>query len=198
VKPCDNQTIWLVRHGESTWNASGLVQGQADGPVLTPEGRAQAATLADALRLLPIRRIVTSDLARAEETASIIGEKLNLAWDRDAALRERNFGAAQGSLLSALDAEWSGIDGDRVVDADARPPEGESLRDMSERVNHFFDEMAQRDPGGDELVVTHGGVIRIALAQCDRVPVAAMTWGHVPNAGLWSLGPHEICSPVPL
>ena len=32
------QTLWFVRHGESTWNASGFVQGQANGPVLTAQG----------------------------------------------------------------------------------------------------------------------------------------------------------------
>jgi broad specificity phosphatase PhoE len=189
-------TIWLVRHGESTWNASGLVQGQADGPILTGEGRAQAAALAESVRLLPIRRLVTSDLFRAEETASIIGQKLNLTWERDTALRERDFGAAQGLPLSALGPEWSGIEGERVVDADARPPGGESVRELGERVNDFFDRLAQHEGDGDVLVVTHGGVIRLALAQCDRVPVTTMTWGSVPNAGLWSLGLREISPPV--
>jgi broad specificity phosphatase PhoE len=192
-------TIWLVRHGESTWNASGLVQGQADGPILTEAGREQAAMLADAVRLLPIRRLVTSDLTRAEETASIIGQKLNLTWDCDAAVRERDFGAAQGLPLSALEPEWSGIEDERVVDADARPPGGESLRELGERVNGFFDRLARERDGegdGDVLVVTHGGIIRLALAQCDRVPVTTMPWVRVPNAGLWSLSTREICPPV--
>lgn len=185
-----------MRHGESTWNASGLVQGQADGPVLTDEGRAQAAALADAVRLLPIRRLVTSDLARAEETASIIGRRLDLGWDRDAALRERDFGAAQGLPQCELVSAWSGIESDRVVDVDARPPRGESLRELSDRVIDFFDRLAQQPSDGDVLVVTHGGVIRLALAQCDGKPVMAMAWGSVPNAGLWSVGRHEICSPA--
>lgn len=192
----DDHTIWLVRHGESTWNAAGLVQGQADGPVLTDEGRAQAAMLADAVRLLPIRRLVTSDLARAEETASVIGRRLHVSWEREAALRERHFGAAQGLPLHALGPEWSGIESDRVVDADARPPGGESLRELGDRVSDFFDRLAQQSCDGDVLVVTHGGVIRLALAQCDGVPVTAMPWGSVPNAGLWSLSLREVCPPV--
>lgn len=197
MKPCNSEhTVWLVRHGESTWNASGLVQGQAQGPVLTARGRSQAATLAEDVRQLPIGTFVTSDLARAEETASIISEKLGLTWDRDAALRERNFGAAQGGPLRALGVEWSGIEGGRVVDADARPPEGESLRDLSRRVSDFFSRLAQEERVGDVLVVTHGGVIRVALAQCNRVLVTDMTWDAVPNGGLWSLGAHEICPPV--
>jgi broad specificity phosphatase PhoE len=196
------QTIWLARHGESTWNASGLVQGQADGPVLTDRGRAQAAALADAVRQLPIRRIVTSDLARAVETASVIGQRLDLSLDGDASLRERDFGAAQGLPLSALATDWSGIEGERVVDADVRPPGGESLREFGERVHRFFERLAQHEAEveaggeGDVLVVTHGGVVRVALAQCDKVPVTAMSWGPVPNAGLWSLSSREICPGV--
>ncbi len=200
------QTIWLARHGESTWNASGLVQGQADGPVLTDRGRAQAAALADAVRQLPIRRLVSSDLARAAETASVIGRRLQLPFADDASLRERHFGAAQGLPLSALAPGWSGIEGERVVDADVRPPGGESLREFGDRVHQFFERLVQCDGDGDGdgdgngdgdvLVVTHGGVVRLALAQCDKVPVTAMSWVQVPNAGLWSLSSREICPGV--
>jgi broad specificity phosphatase PhoE len=188
--------IWLVRHGESTWNASGLVQGQADGPALTTLGREQARVLARSIRRFPITRVVTSDLTRAVETASIIGRKLNRPWELEPALRERDFGEAQGTPLRALPDEWSGLADDRVFDAEARPPGGESLRELSERVVDFFGRLAGEDHDGDVLVVTHGGVIRVALAHCDRVPVAQMTWGRVPNAGLWSLSRREICPPV--
>lgn len=188
--------IWLVRHGESTWNASGLVQGQADGPVLTSAGREQAKTLARSIRRFPITRVVTSDLTRAMETASIIGHKLNRQHDLEPALRERNFGEAQGMPLNALPDGWSGLADERVVDADARPPGGESVRELSERVVDFFGRLATEDHDGDTLVVTHGGVIRVALAHCDRVAVTNMAWGRVPNAGLWSLSLREICPPV--
>jgi probable phosphoglycerate mutase len=197
VKPRSTQhTIWLVRHGESTWNASGLVQGQAEGPVLTAAGRAQAETVADAVCTLPIRTLVTSDLARAQETAAIIGERLSLTWTQDAGLRERNFGTAQGRPLGELRTDWSGIRDGRVVDAGARPPGGESLQDLSQRIDTFFSGLAQVEHDGDVLVVTHGGVIRVALAQCDGVPVARMAWGDAPNGGIWSLGFHEVCPPV--
>jgi probable phosphoglycerate mutase len=197
VKLCNTQhTIWLVRHGESTWNASGLVQGQADGPVLTAAGRAQAESVADAVRSLPIRTLVTSDLTRAQETAAIIGERLSLTWVRDAAVRERNFGTAQGRPLGELGTEVSGVRDGRVVDPGARPPGGESLQDLSRRVGTFFCRLAAVEHRGDVLVVTHGGVIRMALAQCDGVPPPRMAWGDAPNGGLWSFGFHEICPPA--
>lgn len=189
-------TIWLMRHGESTWNASGLVQGQAVGPVLTEAGRVQAETVADTVRSLAIRTLVTSDLARAQETAAIIGKRLRIPWAHDDQLRERNFGAAQGRPLGELPTEWSGIRDGRVVDAEARPPGGESLEELSRRVHTFFSRLAQVEHGGNLLAVTHGGFIRVALAQRAGVPMAGMTWGDAPNGGLWSFGFHEICPPV--
>jgi broad specificity phosphatase PhoE len=188
----DGRMIWLVRHGESDWNAAGLVQGQSEGPVLTAAGREQAKRLAQLVRRFPIRRIVTSDLTRAVETASVVGQKLKLRWDLAPALRERNFGEAQGIPLSALRHEWSGVVDGRVVDADACPPGGESVRELRDRVVDFFGHLLRAEADGDVLVVTHGGVIRVALSHCDRIPVAHMPWGDVPNAGLWSLSPREI------
>ena len=171
------------------------MQGQADGPELTATGRQQVATVSDVVSCLPVTAIISSDLVRAQQTASIVSEKLGLAWTSDADLRERDFGHAQGKPLSDLGPDWSGIEGGRVVDAQARPPGGESLHDLSQRVDRFFCRLTEHHHGGDVLVVTHGGVIRIALAKCDRVPVSKMAWGQVPNAGLWSLGVHEICPP---
>ena len=133
--PETKQTLWFVRHGESTWNASGFVQGQANGPVLTRKGRAEAANVAGRLAGAAITAIYTSDLQRARETAEIIGRALRIvAAERCPRLRERNFGQAQGRPHSHLPSAASGIEIDRVVDVDARPVDGESLTELYERV----------------------------------------------------------------
>jgi len=184
-------TLWFVRHGESTWNASGFVQGQASGPVLTRKGRNEAANIAGSLAGARISAIYTSDLQRARETAEIVGRAVRIAPQSDPALRERNFGQAQGRPHSELPSAASGIEIDRVVDADARPAEGESLTELYERVATFIDELEMRAPEDDVLVVTHGGVIRVAQAYCNGIPAAAMAWGSVPNASVWGLSrPH--------
>ncbi len=185
--PDTKQTLWFVRHGESTWNASGFVQGQAKGPVLTRKGRAEAANVAGRLAGAAITAIYTSDLQRARETAEIIGRALRISPQSDVALRERNFGQAQGRPHSHLPSAASGIEIDRVVDADARPVDGESLTELYERVAAFIDELETRAPEGDVLVVTHGGVIRVAQAYCNGIPAADMDWGPVPNASVWGL-----------
>ena len=183
----EKPTLWFVRHGESTWNASGLVQGQAEGSVLTARGRREAARAAEQLGRARVSAIWTSDLERAHETAAIIGHVLRLPLRYERALRERNFGTAEGRPLSELSTAVSGIEGDRVVDADVRPPEGESLRDMYRRVAAFMDDAAAAGPDGDVVVVTHGGVIRMAQAYAEGIGVEDMVWGPVPNASVWNL-----------
>jgi broad specificity phosphatase PhoE len=178
-------TLWFVRHGESTWNASGLVQGQASGPVLTDEGRREAALLTERLSDIRVGAIYTSDLDRARETASIVGCALRLPLHIDPTLRERGFGAAEGHPLSELDPRASGIELDRVVDAHARPPAGESLYELYGRVGAFITGLDIAETGGDVLVVTHGGVIRVAEAYCNGISVHDMAWGPVPNASVW-------------
>jgi broad specificity phosphatase PhoE len=183
----EKPTLWFVRHGESTWNASGLVQGQAEGSVLTARGRREAARAAEQLVRARVSAVWTSDLERAHETAAIIGHVLRRPLHYARALRERNLGTAQGRPLSELSTADSGIRGEQVVDADARPPEGESLRDMYRRVAAFMDDAAAGASEGNVVVVTHGGVIRIAQAYAESIGVDAMVWGPVPNASVWNL-----------
>ena len=183
----EKPTLWFVRHGESTWNASGLVQGQAEGSVLTARGRREAARAAEQLGRARVSAIWTSDLERAHETAAIIGHVLHLPLRYERALRERNFGTAEGRPLSELSTAVSGIEGDRVVDADVRPPEGESLRALYRRVASFMDDAAAGASDSAVVVVTHGGVIRMAQAYAEGVGVEAMVWGPVPNASVWNL-----------
>jgi broad specificity phosphatase PhoE len=177
----------LARHGESTWNVLGLVQGHAPGPTLTAKGRDQAARLAERFRDRSLRRIFTSDLARARETATIIGRALGVPCHEDAGLRERCFGTLEGHPLSSLDPTSTGIAADRVVDAQARPPGGESLEELYERVGKFVEQRVNRLED-NVLVVSHGGAIRTLRAYCSGVTVENMSWDAVSNASVWKIG----------
>ena len=70
-------TLLLVRHGETDWNADGLLQGHTDRP-LSDYGRGQARQLAEDLEGEGLDAIYSSDLSRARETAEIVGERLGL------------------------------------------------------------------------------------------------------------------------
>ena len=152
--------------------------------MLSKKGRREAARLSERLEGVRVGAIYTSDLDRARETAAIVGRARSVPLHIDTALRERSFGDAEGHPLSELDPVASGIQSDRVVDADARPPAGESLRELYERVRVFISKLEEREPDGDVLVVTHGGVIRVAEAYGRGIEVDDMTWDPVPNTSV--------------
>jgi broad specificity phosphatase PhoE len=142
----------LVRHGQSTYNAQQRLQGQAD-PPLSDAGREEARRLAAVLP--PFERVVTSDLVRASETASLLGYPHAA---RDARWREIALGEWQGRSLSGFEDEtaysWRG--------GSATPAGGESWPEFQRRVGGAVDELVRA--GGTWLVVCHGGVVRAALS----------------------------------
>jgi 2,3-bisphosphoglycerate-dependent phosphoglycerate mutase len=184
--PAAGPVLWLVRHGESTWNALGLAQGHCDQPRLTPLGVRQARYVASQLRGRPIGALYASDLQRAVATAAPLAAALGLAITRDARLRERSLGILEGTAAVAVPAALSGVAGNYVIDPDAWPPDGESLRDLYRRVADFADDLlAQGVPGevapGEVAVVAHGGTLRVLTAYLRGVPVERMRWEPVAN-----------------
>src|ERR1700733_5227848 len=90
-------TLWLVRHGESTWNVAGLAQGHDDQAELTDQGLRQAVEAAGQFRGRQVRAIFASDLRRAQQTAAAFAEVLDLPVQADARLRERSLGVLEGT-----------------------------------------------------------------------------------------------------
>lgn len=184
---CVNQTLWLVRHGESTWNRFGLIQGHDDRAVLTPRGIEQAREVAARMALQSVVAIYSSDLERAGQTAAPIAARLGLTVHTDARLRERCLGTCEGEPLDALTANLSGIAGTEVVDTAARPDQGETLDELYRRTAECLDDIAARHPQGDVVVVAHGGSLRTMRAYCLGLSAAEMTWDPVPNATVWPI-----------
>lgn len=171
----------VVRHGESTWNAQRRIQGQS-GEGLSERGRVQAAATADWVRAsFPDAAVVSSDLARAEETAAPVAAALGVPHDRYESLRERHFGDWQGIRVEDLDtqdpdrtARWrAGVDVIGEVG-------GEYDGDFRERVRTALLDMADRHAGGTVVVTTHGGVIWHGLHALLDLPIP--TLGPVDNA----------------
>jgi 2,3-bisphosphoglycerate-dependent phosphoglycerate mutase len=159
-------TLLLVRHGETDWNADGRLQGHTDRP-LSEFGRRQARRLAEELADEEIAAIYSSDLARARETAEIVGERLGLPVALDPELREKDWGT------------WEGL---TAVERDRVEFVGESTEAHAERMLRALRRISGRHPdGGRVLVVTHGGSMR-------RVQTAAlgMALPVVENCGRWA------------
>ena len=186
--PAGPADLWLVRHGESTWNAAGLVQGHNDVAELTERGLRQADEAAAQFRGRPVRALYVSDLRRARQTAAAFAAVLGLPVRTDPRLRERSLGVLEGELHATIDPTYYGFADGLVIDPEVKPPGGESLRDLYQRAATFCDDLAGElpshlaDRGGDVVVVAHGGTVRVLDAYIHGVPVDQMTWRPVDNA----------------
>jgi len=176
--------LWLVRHGESTWNTLGLAQGHRDDAELTARGAEQAAAVAEQFRSLSVSAVYSSDLRRALQTAAVFAEVLGLPVIRDARLRERSLGVIEGTALAQASPTVTGIGGGMVLDPDTSPYGGESVRDLYRRAAAFCDDLARRpaERAGDVIVVAHGGTLRVLRAHLSGIPVERMRWEPVENA----------------
>lgn len=164
----------LIRHAESTWNAEGRWQGQAD-PPLSPTGRAQAARLARALAGAQLDLLLSSDLARALETARRVGLPHGLVPTPDARLREIDLGRWSGLRREEIRAcDPDGLSRFDAGDPDARPEGGETRRELRLRVRGAMAEIAARCAGRRVGVVTHLGVIRALLPGAEPENAAAI------------------------
>ena len=156
--------LLLVRHGETDWNADGRLQGHTDRP-LSDYGREQARRLADDLVGEALDAIYASDLARARETAEIVGERLDLPVALDPDLREKDWG------------NWEGLTSTERLGV---APVGESTAQHQKRMLAALARIAAKHPNGRVLVVTHGGSMR-------RVQTEALGFAMpvVENCGRW-------------
>src|SRR3989344_3782639 len=92
LKPKIKSNWFFVRHGETDWNVQKRTQGQSGNAPLNETGRAQAASAAKVLKAYPIDLVISSDLARAKETAEIIARETGVEVSFDERLCERNYG----------------------------------------------------------------------------------------------------------
>jgi probable phosphoglycerate mutase len=175
----------LVRHGESTWNVLGLVQGHHDEPTLTELGRRQSEQAAEQFKDRPVGALYASDLRRAQQTAEIFRTVLGVPIITDAALRERSFGVNEGHPLNVQLPAVTGIDGDRVLDVDAHPVGGESLDQLYRRAADFIHRLQAAPHAGEVIVISHGGCIRALRAYCAGVTFGDTRWDDVDNASAW-------------
>jgi broad specificity phosphatase PhoE len=176
--------ITLMRHGETTWNAARRFQGHADSP-LNDTGREQARRAANYLAQAHIQAIIASDLQRAYDTASIVGQALRLPVSTDHRLREIDVGDWQGKTYEEIqDGEQIAFWQLRRNDNDFRFPGGESHAELGQRGAAALQDIARQRPGQHTLVVAHGGTIRMTLltllgsVEIDRVPNTSLTRLH--------------------
>ena len=185
--------LLFVRHGQSEWNALGRWQGQAD-PPLSDLGRAQARLAATAISAAatraasPVQGIVSSTLARALETATIISDVIGVSpLHLEADLVERDAGEWSGLTRREIDEHFPGY-----LDNGTRPPGYEPDDAMLARtlrgVDRVIDRFSAIDAPATVVVVTHGGVIYTLEshlgAPFQRKPNLGARWFLVRNGAL--------------
>ena len=165
--------VYLVRHGETVWNAERRIQGQSDSP-LTEKGEQQAHQVGERVKKLGITHVIASDLGRTRRTAEIIADACGCVVTLDPRLRELNMGVLEKRPLDELTAEeeqWratlvNGTEGGRI-------PEGESMTEMAERMHQALNACLDLPAGSRPLIVSHGMALGVLVSTILGLPAHA-------------------------
>ena len=173
--------ILLVRHGETASNAARIVQ-TPETP-LSPRGLQQADRIAARLKPVGVARILSSDLARALETAQRVQAATGAPLALEPLLQERNFGHVRGTPYSELKVDLFG--------PDFEPPGGESWEAFHQRVDRAWARVraeAAASPG-NLAVITHGLVIYSLALRHLATPGGEPPDMRLPNTALALIEP---------
>jgi len=156
--------LYLARHGQVVGHERLPANGHTDVDI-TEIGMLQMEHLAGRLRLIEINVIYSSDLQRTKKGAGIIGRHHDAPHRIIPEFRELCFGDWEGLTMEEIAQDYPGeLERRRQDIADYRPPgNGESMRDLSERVLPRLRDMLKEEKGKDILLVAHGGVNRVIL-----------------------------------
>lgn len=185
--PMNFDRLYFIRHGETSWNAEGRMQGQQDVP-LNDKGHVQAADAGHTLRnLLGVDTakieenfsFFASPLWRTRQTMEIVRQQLGLdpkTYTMDDRLKEITFGQWEGLTWPQVQARDAAMAQERVDDKwGFVPPDGESYAMVAERIRPWLKAL-----DGDAVIVSHGGIARVFMALIGSVdPTLA------PNMDIW-------------
>jgi broad specificity phosphatase PhoE len=163
--------IYVARHGETTWNVEGRIQGRSD-PDLSPRGYAQSQALFEHLKDRPLSAIYSSTLKRSFLTAQPAADYLDLPVQRQPELDEIAFGLLEGKLLFKFDEEfnreWEQFKDHRFT---YRIPGGENYADVANRVKPFMERILRSHQGQEVLIVGHRVVNRLLIGMLLELPL---------------------------
>ncbi len=196
------ETIFiLIRHGSHDRLGSVLC-GRMPGVTLSQQGRAEAESLAERLSSQRLTAVLSSPLERAVETATPIAERQGLPLTIEPALNELDLGAWSGKRFEELhgDPAWDLWNRAR---SHGRPTpgdtSGETMAEAQTRIAALLDRLRRAHPGGTLALVSHGDVIKAALAHAMGLPLdfhgrfeISPASRSVLIAGDWGLKVHSI------
>jgi len=177
--------LYLVRHGQTSWNIAEKAQGHTDID-LDDTGLAQAKAVGCAFEGIRLTKVISSDLIRASHTAETIATATGAALITRADLRERSFGVLEGHNYRQV-RDWYHQEAVRlgISFVDVKPEGGESVREMWARLGQFRQELQTMNE--DVAAVMHGGSTGLLLAQ---LILGGLETGHsfrLDNCGITEL-----------
>jgi len=180
-------TLMLIRHGETNLNAARTLQFPQT--PLGERGLAQARAVGRRLAQRPPAALVSSDMARAYQTAEAISQATGIPIITSPLLGERNFGDLRGRRFDDL-----GYD---PIHADEGPPNGESMDQFRARIAQAYQWILEQRAraGGDLAIVSHGLFIRHFLMGHTRFPEGMAYPEHLANTSVTVMGaepPHLV------
>lgn len=156
--------LYLVRHGQVMNFETETYNGHRDVDI-TAHGVRQMEAVADRLKDEDLAGVYCSDLVRARKGADIIAAPHGLVPEPRPALRELDINLWEGLNADQVEERFPGaFDAWREQGADYRIPGGERIRDLVERVLPALREILISHRGGRVVLVVHGGVNRVILA----------------------------------
>ena len=179
--------LLLIRHGQSTWNAEGRIQGWAD-PPLDETGLDQARKFAQRLAAdgYTLAAIYSSPLLRAKQTAEQVGQAFSLPVQTDDRLKENNVGQLTG--LTGIEVEQQFPEWvarfDQAGKTWIQPPGGEDRVSFVNRTVAVMDEIVFHHPEQTVAVVSHGGTLGVYLAHLLELPIQRRSPFQFDNASL--------------
>ena len=166
--------IYVARHGETTWNLQGRIQGRSD-PGLSPEGYAQSLALLEQLKGRSISAVYSSTLRRSILTAQPIADHFGLPLYEQPELDEIAFGILEGKQLLDPDGEvrreWEKFKENCFT---YRIPGGENYSDVTNRIRPFVETILQNHRGQEILIVGHRVVNQMLIGLLMDYPPVEM------------------------
>jgi broad specificity phosphatase PhoE len=160
----ESQHLLLVRHGETVGNREQIAHGRSESP-LNDRGIAQAQLTAELLNgwERSYDRVYASPLSRAHDTAKAIAEKLGLPLSLHTGLMESHLGILEGVPYEKLDS--FGYARRSIEDDNFTGHEGESPRQVGDRMEQALAEIRALHPGENLILVSHGGALAHLMAR---------------------------------
>jgi phosphoserine phosphatase len=158
--------LYLLRHGETAWNAEWRIQGVSNQP-LNDIGKSQAKALIPPLMGRPITTIYTSQLRRARETAEILAEGLGgFSLHEDERLAELDQGELDGMVIAEIKEKYADFWKQwRAHPADAQTPGGECMNELQARAWEAVESIRDKHLGEMVVAVSHNLAITAILCR---------------------------------